>query len=70
MESLYWVLKSLHKDEMCPNERAIQSRVKEAFGIKLNSAMWEMLLELSQTLKVHNAPEKEKLMNQQIKIIH
>jgi hypothetical protein len=37
MESLAWVLKSLLKDEMCPNERAIQSRIKEAFGIKLNA---------------------------------
>ena len=52
MESLYWVLKSLHKDEMCPNERAIQSRIKEAFGIKLNSVMWEMLVELSLNLKI------------------
>ena len=45
MESMIWVLRSLQKDEMCPNERAIQSRVKEAFGIKITGNMWESLLE-------------------------
>lgn len=34
-ESVHWVLKSLKRDGMCPNERAIQSRIKEAFGVKL-----------------------------------
>lgn len=35
LESLLWVLKSLQMDEMAPNERAVQSRVKEAYGIKI-----------------------------------
>jgi len=30
---------------MCPNERAIQSRVKEAFGIKISSYLWEIIME-------------------------
>lgn len=66
VESLYWVLKSLNKDEMCPNERAIQSRVKEAFGIKINGQMWEQLLDQVQK---GMGQEKEKVMSQQIKMI-
>lgn len=45
LESILWVLKSLAKDEMCPLEKAIQSRIKEAFGIKVNSVLWEQILE-------------------------
>lgn len=30
---------------MCPNERAIQSRIKEAFGVKINAQLWEVSLE-------------------------
>lgn len=30
-ESILWVLRSLKRDEMTPNEKAIQSRIKEAF---------------------------------------
>jgi hypothetical protein len=26
---------------MCPNERAVQSRIKEAFGVKLSSQLWD-----------------------------
>jgi len=37
VESVQWVLQGLKKDGMCPNERAIQSRIKEAFGVKVNS---------------------------------
>eukprot|EP00347_Sterkiella_histriomuscorum_P015661 403356177 len=44
-ESLLWVLKSLQMDEMAPNERAVQSRVKEAYGIKISSYLWEIILE-------------------------
>lgn len=31
---------------MCPNERAIQSRVKEAFGIKISGQFWEIIMDL------------------------
>jgi hypothetical protein len=38
LESLLWTLRSLRKDEMLPSERAIQSRMKEAFDLKPSSA--------------------------------
>jgi hypothetical protein len=38
-------LKSLEKDEMTPNEKAIQSRIKEAFSYKINNIIWEKLLD-------------------------
>jgi hypothetical protein len=44
-ESLQWVLLSLKKDGMCPNERAIQSRIKEAFGVKINNELWSMMID-------------------------
>jgi hypothetical protein len=30
---------------MCPNERAIQSRIKEAFGVKVNNSLWDIIME-------------------------
>lgn len=45
MESLMWVLKSLQMDEMTPTEKAIQSRIKEAFSYKVNTIIWEKLIE-------------------------
>ena len=44
-ESMMWVLRSLRSDGMCPNERAIQSRVKEAFGVKVNASLWDLVLD-------------------------
>lgn len=44
-ESILWVLKSLQIDEMAPNERAVQSRVKEAFGVKISNYLWEIIME-------------------------
>ena len=48
-EALLWVLQSLRKDEMQPSERAIVSRAKEAFGVKIGavSPMWEMISDIS-----------------------
>jgi len=40
-----WILKSLEKDEMTPNEKAIQSWIKEAFSYKVNNIIWEKLIE-------------------------
>ena len=34
-ESLLWVISTLKRDEMTPSERVIQSRIKEAFGLKM-----------------------------------
>ena len=45
LESVQWVLKGLKRDGMCPNERAIQSRIKEAFGVKVSSHLWEVILD-------------------------
>ena len=45
IECLHWVLMSLKKDEMTPNEKAIQSRIKEAFGYKISNVIWERLME-------------------------
>jgi hypothetical protein len=34
-QSLQWVILSLRNDEMTPSEKGLQSRIKEAFGLKL-----------------------------------
>lgn len=44
-ECIVWVLASLKKDEMTPTERAIQSRIKEAFAFKISSPLWDCLME-------------------------
>ena len=44
VESVQWVLRGLKRDGMCPNERAVQSRIKEAFGVKVNQGVWEMVM--------------------------
>jgi len=44
-ECISWVLTSLKKDEMTPTERAIQSRIKEAFAFKITSSLWECIVE-------------------------
>ena len=44
-ESLMWILLSLKKDEMAPNERAIQSRAKEAFGYKITNLLWDKFID-------------------------
>lgn len=45
LESLLWTLRSLKNDEMMPTERAIQSRMKEAFEFKPSALQWENLLD-------------------------
>mmetsp|Transcript_7372 Transcript_7372/g.7229 ORF Transcript_7372/g.7229 Transcript_7372/m.7229 type:complete len:705 (-) Transcript_7372:36-2150(-) len=45
LESLLWVLRSLRIDEMMPTERAIQSRMKEAFDFKPSPSQWENLID-------------------------
>lgn len=46
LQSVVWILKSLEKDEMTPIERAVQSRFKESFRIKMNTLQWNKLLEI------------------------
>jgi hypothetical protein len=43
-QSLQWVILSLRNDEMTPSEKGLQSRIKEAFGLKLDAQVWEMLM--------------------------
>jgi hypothetical protein len=45
LELLLWTLRSLKNDEMLPTERAIQSRIKEAFDFKPTQLQWQQLLE-------------------------
>lgn len=42
-QCLVWVLGSLKKDQMTPTERAIQSRIKEAFAFKISTSLWECI---------------------------
>ena len=44
-ECLTWVLLSLKKDEMTPTERAVQSRIKEAFAFKITTPLWDCIIE-------------------------
>lgn len=38
IEGMHWVLRSLKIDEMIPHEKALHSRMKEAFSLKLPAA--------------------------------
>ena len=44
-ECINWVLTSLKQDEMTPSEKAIISRIKEAFALKINPTLWEFFLD-------------------------
>ena len=61
-ESLLWALRSLKLDEMLPTERAIQSRIKEAFDFKVSTAEWTYLLDVIKNMHHHthtkSAPEQ------------
>ena len=41
---LLWVLRSLKNDEMISTEKAIQSRIKEAFDLKLSPQSWSQFI--------------------------
>lgn len=43
-ESILWCLRSLKRDEMTPNEKAIQSRIKEGFCYKVTTWLWEHVM--------------------------
>ena len=44
-ESILWCLRSLKNDEMTPSEKAIQSRIKEAFWYKVTNWLWEHIID-------------------------
>ena len=44
-ESILWCLRSLKNDEMTPSEKAIQSRIKEAFWYKVTNWLWEHVID-------------------------
>ena len=44
-ECITWVLTSLRNDEMTPTERAVQSRIKEAFAFKITTPLWDCMVE-------------------------
>jgi len=60
LESITWVLTSLKVDEMTPTERAIQSRIKEAFANKISAALWEAIIEQMQGRHRHALPPKHR----------
>lgn len=41
VENLYWVLKSLRKDEMTPSDRAVMDRMKECYGLYISEEEWQ-----------------------------
>jgi hypothetical protein len=44
LEAISWILASLRKNEMIPTEKAIQSRIKEAFALKVPIKIWDLLI--------------------------
>lgn len=64
-ECIQWVLYSLRKDEMTPIERAIQSRIKEAFAFKIITPLWDFIIESITTPPIVN---KESTSHRHIKI--
>ena len=46
LESLIWVLRSLMRDEMTPNEKVILSRIKESYSLKMSYEHWKQILEM------------------------
>ena len=59
LDSVMWILKSLEKDCMTPIERAVQSRFKESFGIKMSQQEWNKLLEVITNTKLITKDPKE-----------
>eukprot|EP00826_Nyctotherus_ovalis_P063640 TRINITY_DN9335_c0_g1_i2.p1 TRINITY_DN9335_c0_g1~~TRINITY_DN9335_c0_g1_i2.p1 ORF type:complete len:548 (+),score=95.61 TRINITY_DN9335_c0_g1_i2:701-2344(+) len=58
LDAVMWILKSLERDSMTPTERAIQSRFKESFGIKMTTHKWTKLLEAIRNPKLVAKDEK------------
>jgi hypothetical protein len=56
---LLWVLRSLKNDEMISTEKAIQSRLKEAFDLKVSVNYWNSFLETALKNSVHKKASSE-----------
>jgi len=72
LELLLWTLRSLKNDEMLPTERAIQSRMKEAFDVKPTVQQWQVFMEaVAERSKHHHslsAPEAADTLTAQLNI--
>lgn len=44
-ECLLWCCRSLKNDEMTPNEKAVQSRIKEVFCYKVTTWLWDHIID-------------------------
>lgn len=62
-ENLLWVLRSLKNDEMISTEKAIQSRIKEAFDFKVPPNAWTNFIE--STLKPQRLHHKKSFSDSQ-----
>jgi len=52
LDSVLWILKSLERDAMTPIEKAVQSRFKESFAVKMNTHEWNRLLDILRNPKL------------------
>jgi hypothetical protein len=61
LDSVLWILKSLERDAMTPIEKAVQSRFKESFAVKMTTHEWNKLLDILRNPKliVKDAKKKE-----------
>jgi hypothetical protein len=44
IQALIWILRSIRKDEMTPNEKLVLSRIKECYGMKINQLYWNGIM--------------------------
>lgn len=52
LDCVQWILKSLERDAMTPVEKAVQSRFKESFAVKMGVCEWNRLLEVLRNPKL------------------
>eukprot|EP00826_Nyctotherus_ovalis_P041933 TRINITY_DN4273_c0_g5_i3.p1 TRINITY_DN4273_c0_g5~~TRINITY_DN4273_c0_g5_i3.p1 ORF type:complete len:598 (+),score=145.78 TRINITY_DN4273_c0_g5_i3:692-2485(+) len=52
LDCVQWILKSLERDAMTPVEKAVQSRFKESFAVKMGVCEWNKLLEVLRNPKL------------------
>lgn len=49
VECLTWVIESIKEDKMTPNEKLIQSRLKESFDLKVSIKLWDSIVKYLQS---------------------
>lgn len=59
LDSVLWILKSLERDVMTPIEKAVQSRFKESFAVKMSTYEWGKLLEILRNPKLVTKDSKK-----------